>query len=63
MLREIERSIDRLNQERQAGYLALSQVSGDDNFYGFCAIERGLRFVGDVLNRALEGRSVAIVVR
>ena len=35
VLREIERSVDRLNPERQAVYLDLSQVSGDDDFYGF----------------------------
>ena len=35
VLREIERSVDRLNQERQAVYLDLSQVSGEDDFYGF----------------------------
>ena len=35
VLREIERSVDRLNQERQAVYLDLSQVSRDDDFYGF----------------------------
>ena len=46
VLRKIERSVDRLNPERQAVYLDLSQVSGDDDFYGFVCDRRGLRFVG-----------------
>ena len=42
VLREIERSVDRLNPERQAVYLDLSQVSGDDDFYGFLRDRAGV---------------------
>ena len=58
VLREIERSVDRLNPERQAVYLDLSQVSGDDDFYGFLCDRAGVAVCrGSRLNRALEGRS------
>ena len=39
---KIERSVDRLNQERQAVYLDLSQVSGDNDFYGFLRDRAGV---------------------